>query len=237
MLKKLFAFFILLVFNLPLFSQSTNTRIVSFGEQSKNGLYYSFSAGMGISYGNNPDLISYIGYELPNYNNLSESEKLSDYGTGLGFFAAGEKQIAKNFSVKLDYLYLIKSNNLTEYPDYDYTTYSHSFLVTGYYLIPEDYFFLKFGAGAGPVFYSFNEKIYRTENSYKSTGAEIKLDAVLNVQIAKSVATYFGVFAYKNFSPALKDSDGKKLLNRAGAEVTPVSQGVGLRLGVEVVLF
>ena len=221
----------------PLFAQSTNTRIVSFGEQSKSGLYYSFSAGMEISYGNNPDLISYIGYELPNYNNLSDSRKFSDYGTGLGFFVAGEKQIAKNFSVKLDYNYLIKSNNLNEYPNYDYTTYSHNFLVTGYYLIPGDYFFLKFGAGAGPVFYSFDEKIFSNENIYKSTGAEIKLDAVLNVQIAKSVATYFGVFAFKNFSPALKDSDGNKLLNRIGEEVTPGSQGVGLRLGIEVVLF
>lgn len=237
MLKKLFLLLFFFVFTVPLFSQSTNTKIISFGEQSKKGLYYSFSAGMGISYGNNPDLISYIGYELPNYNNLSESRKLSDYGTGLGFFAAAEKQIAKNFSAKLDYLYLIKSNNLTEYPDYDYTTYSHSFLVTGYYLIPGDYFFLKFGAGAGPVFYSFNEKIFRTEKSYKSTGAEIKLDAILNIQIAKSVATYFGVFAYKNFSPTLEDSDGNKLLNRTGAEVSPVSQGVGLRLGIEIVIF
>jgi len=237
MLKKLIIIFFLSLTVAPLFAQSTNTRIVSFGEQSKDGLYYSFSAGMGISYGNNPDLISYIGYELPNYNNLSDSRKLSDYGTGLGFFVAGEKQVAKNFSVKLDYNYLIKSNNLTEYPNYDYTTYSHNFLLTGYYLIPGDYFFLKFGAGAGPVFYSFNEKIYSNENSYKSTGAEVKLDAVLNVQIAKSMATYFGVFAYKNFAPALKDSDGNKLLNRIGQEVTPGSQGVGLRLGIEVVLF
>ncbi len=237
MLKKLIIIFLFLIFTVPLFAQSTNTRIVSFGEQSKNGLYYSFSAGMGISYGNNPDLISYIGYELPNYNNLSDARKLSEYGTGLSFFIAGEKQIAKNFSLKLDYNYLIKSNNLTEYPNYDFTTYSHNFLLTGYYLIPGDYFFLKFGAGAGPVFYSFNEKIFTNETSYNSTGAEIKLDAVLNVQIAKSVATYFGVFAFKNFSPPLKDSGGNKLLNRAGGDVSPGSQGVGLRLGIEVVLF
>jgi len=124
-----------------------------------------------------------------------------------------------------------------QYSMYDFTYYDNNILLTGFYLIPGEYFYLKFGAGAGLVLSKLSTQTYGLENNYNSTGLNLKLEGVLNTQISNSLATYFGVFLSNTFNGTLKKSDGSKLLNRAGEEVNLNSFRIGLSLGFEYFIF
>ena len=194
---------------------------------------------MRLSYGNNPSLLRFVQYELPDYYKVPESQQISDFNVGYEFFGGFEYQVAKNFSLKADYSYFVKSVNSTapQYSMYDFTYYDNNILLTGFYLIPGEYFYLKFGAGAGLVLSKLSTQTYGLENNYNSTGLNLKLEGVLNTQISNSLATYFGVFLSNTFNSTLKKSDGSKLLNRAGEEVNLNSFRIGLSLGFEYFIF
>ncbi len=212
----------------------------AFQRQNKKNSYMSVAFGMGVSYGNNPSLITFIGYELPNYNNLYDKDKLSEFSTGIEFFFSAERQLKKNFSLKADYSFFLKSNNINSYPNADFTYQSHQILLVASYIIPMEYAFIKFGFGAGPLFSNFTSKPQGVERKYYSTGLGTKLDATVNLQISRSVGGYINGYIFKSFQPDLKDSNGAVLLNNSGkpdGTVNLSSFSVGLRLGVEIFIF
>jgi len=233
--------FILLLFVLFASSASfaeDSTR--AFSRRNKNHSYTSIAFGMGVSYGNNPSLNAFIGYELPNYSYLYDNDKLSDFNTGIEFFLSVERQLKKNFSLKADYSFFLKSSNLNAYPNADFTYQSHQVLLVASYIIPLEYAFIKIGAGAGPLFSNFTSKPQGVESKYQSTGIGTKLDATLNLQISKNVGGYLNVYIFKSFQPDLKDSNGAVLLNKSGkpdGTVNLNSFSIGLRLGVEFFIF
>lgn len=214
-------------------------KIIPFEKQNKNTQYKSFSGGMRLSYGNNPSLLRFVQYELPDYYRVPESQQISNFNVGYEFFGGFEYQIASNFSLKADYSYFVKSVNSSapQYSMYDFTYYDHNILLTGFYLIPGEYFYLKFGAGAGLVLSKLSAQTFGLENDYNSSGLNLKLEGVLNTQISSSLATYFGIFISNTFNATLKKSDDSKLLNRTGEEVNLNSFKLGLSLGFEYFIF
>ena len=209
----------------------------SFANQNKNTHYKSFSGGMGISYTNNTELLSFIGYEIPNFYSIFQSQQKYNFSSGIEFFGSAEYQVAKLFSTEIDYNYFTKSIKYDAFPEYDFSYSDNRIFLTGYYLVPDQHAYLKFGAGVGVIFSDFTYKYYGLVRDYTSTGFGIKLDAVLNFQLSKNVASYFGVYGIKTFSSSIKDATGNILKNNGVSEVNLSSLGVGLRLGLQLILF
>ena len=210
---------------------------VSFQQQNKKSKYFSLSFGMGISYCDNKSLIDFAELQIPNYNTISQTERFSKFSTGLEFFGGIERQLSKNVSLKADYSYFIKSVNIPRFPNYDYSYFSHQPFLTIFYIIPQEYSFIKFGAGAGYIISELRVKEYSLEKSYTSGGLGLKLEGILNAQISKNVAGYFSTFITKSFQSDLKDESNTVLNNRNNEKVNLSSFGLGLRIGLEVFIF
>lgn len=217
------------------YADSTN---VSFHSLNKKNNYTSFSFGMGAMYGNNPSLKNFIQYKIPDYSRLTRDDQLSEFFTGLDFFGGIERQISKKFSIKGEYSYFIKSYNVKFYPQYDFSYYSHQPYLMFFYVIPQEYSYIKIGAGTGYIHSKLSVKEYGTENSYSANGFGFKTELILNAQIGKSFAGYISVYISKTFLSNLKDNNSKELLTNATNETVNLnSLGAGIRLGVEIFIF
>ena len=230
---------ILLLLCFSRISFAADSTRVSFQKQNKKNRYISLSFGMGVGYSNNQSLKQFIEYRVPNYGNIPESDKLTGFSTGLEFFGGVERQFAKNFSARIEYAYFIKSMNSTNviFNSYDFSYISHQPYLILNYIIPLEYSFLKFGAGAGYFFSIFKIREGSIENTYKSNSIGLKLEGVINLQISKNFAGYLSGFINKTFANDLKDKNDVDLVNVKGEKVNLSSFGVGLRLGVEVFIF
>jgi hypothetical protein len=237
-MKKNKIFFLILlgifIFFENSFADSTN---VSFQSLNKKKKYTSISFGMGAVYGDNRSLKNFIQYEIPNYSFLTRDEQLSEFYTGLDFFGGVEKQISKIFSAKLEYSFFIKSYNVKLYPQYDFSYVNHQPGISVFYLIPQEYSFIKIGIGGNYIYSKLNVKEFGTEKSYTSSGLGLKTEIILNTQIGKSFAGYISGYLTKSFLSNLKDDSGKQLTGATGETVNLNSFGAGIRLGVEVFIF
>jgi hypothetical protein len=236
--KSIFMLFVLLSFISinNSFSQEKTPR--SFGDQGKNKRYTSFALGMGAAYGSNKSLNTFIGYELPGYNYLTDNQKLRDFRTAFEFFGNIERQVSKNIAVKLDYSYLVKSNSVTSFPNNTFDYNNHQIVLTLNYVIPGAYHFIKFGVGAGPVFSSLDSKSYITNvGTYTSTGIIAKAEGTFSIQMGKNLAGYINGYAGNVFAGNLKDSNKNDLKNVSGDTVSLSSFMIGLRLGIEFYIF
>jgi hypothetical protein len=234
--KLLVLFFILCIVCIN--TVKADSTHVSFQSLNKGKRYTSVSFGMGALYGNNTSLKNFIQYEIPNYSFLTKDQQLSEFYTGLDFFIGIEKQISKDFSLKADYSYFIKSYNVTQYPQYDFSYSSHQPGLMLYYIIPQEYSYIKIGAGSGYVISNFSLKEFGLNKSYSSSGMGLKTEVILNAQIGKSFAGYISGYLVKTFLQNLKDSNGNELLTNVTKESVNLSSfGVGIRLGVEIFFF
>ena len=237
-MKSIVMLSLLLSFVTCNYSLAQNKGPRSFGEQGKNKKYTSFALGMGAAYGNNKSLNTFIGYELPNYNTLTASQQLKDFRTAFEFFGNVERQVSKNLALKLDYSYLIKSNSVSLYPSNTFDYNNHQIVLTLNYVMPGEYHFLKFGAGAGPVFSSL-ESISSTTRSgtYTSTGIMAKAEGTFSIQMGKNLAGYLNGYVGNVFAGNLKGSNGNELKSVTGENVNLSSFILGLRLGIEFYIF
>lgn len=218
------------------FSQDGGT--LSFAKQNKGKHYTSFAFGMGAAYGNNPSLTTYIEYELPGYNNVPDSRKLKEFKTGFEFFGNVERQIAKNIALKLDYGYFIKSSKVDDYPNSYFDYNNHQIYLGANYLIPGDYYFIKVGLGAGPVFSSLDSRAFTVnDGTYTSTGVLAKAEGTFSLQMGSNLAGYLNGYIGNVFNGTLKRDDGKELKNSAGDTVNLSSFMLGVRIGIEFYLF
>jgi hypothetical protein len=219
----------------PVKADSTH---VSFESLSKGKKYTSISFGMGAIYGNNTSLKNFIQYEIPNYGLLTRDQQLSEFYTGLDFFGGIEKQISKDFSIKAEYSYFIKSYNVNMYPQYDFSYSSHQPGLMLFYIIPQEYSYIKVGAGTGYVLSNLTVKEYGLEKSYTSKGIGLKAELIFNAQIGKSFASYISGYISNTFLQNLKDNNGNELLTNVTKENVNLSGfGAGIRLGVEIFFF
>jgi hypothetical protein len=235
--NKILLFLIFLILALTEFAKADSTN-VSFQKLNKGKKYTSFSFGMGALYCNNPNLMKYIEQEIPIYNTLTRDQQLSEYYTGLEFFGGIERQINRNFSVKTEYSFFIKSYNVNAYPAYDFSYTSHIPGISLFYIIPQEYSYIKIGAGADYILSSLIVKKYGTEKKYTSNGFGMKGEIIFNAQIGKSFAGYISGYLTNTFLNNFKDNDGKELLTNVTSEkVNLNSFGAGIKLGVEIFLF
>jgi hypothetical protein len=210
----------------------------SFSEQNAKRNYTSIAFGMGASYGNNNSLKTYIGYELPGYNYLTDQQKLKDLGPGFDFFLTAERQVHRNYSIKADYSYFIKSNGLSGlYPDYSFNYTSHRIFLIANYIIPMEYSYFKFGIGGGGIFSSLSNKFSSLESVYTSKGIGVKAEGVFDLQMGNTFAGYISGYLLNVFDSGLKDENGVEVLNRAGGKVNLSSFSAGVRIGVEIFIF
>jgi hypothetical protein len=194
---------------------------------------------MGLNYCSNPSLKNFIEYEVENYAYLSPQQKLTDLYTGVEFFGGVEHQFGRDFSLKLDYSYFIKSYNVQAFPQYDFSYFNHQVYAMGYYVIPQEYSFIKVGGGAGYIFskLSVKEPYIAGTRDFTSNGFGIKAEAVLNFQISKGFAVHLGGFISQTILQNLKDASGNLLTAKNNDNVKLNSLGVGLRLGLEYFIF
>jgi hypothetical protein len=235
-LKIIFLALISFVISLNLsYADSTH---VSFQSLNKKKNYTSFSFGMGALYSNNPSLKKFIQNKIPLYNTLGPNDQLSEFYTGIDFFGGLEKQITKNFSIKGEYSYFVKSYNVNYFPQYNFSYSNHQPYLMFYYIIPQEYSYIKLGAGTGYILSKLTVKEFGAENSYTSGGVGFQAEAILNAQIGKSFAGYLSVYFVNTILPGLKDSNGKELLNNVTGETVNLSSfGAGIRFGVEIFIF
>lgn len=226
-------FFILSAFS----AEAQDKKHTSFGEQNAKKFYTSLAFGMGVDYGSTNSFDAYIGYELPNYNFLNESDKLTQFRSGFTFFGAVERQVHRNISVKVDYSYFIKSNDVALYPDYGFNVAGHRILLGANYVFPMEYAFLKIGAAAGPEFTSMTKRYGSLETKYTSSGFGLKAEGTFDIQIGKNVAGYINGYLMNIFDSGLKDPDGNDVYNRAGGKTDMGGFSAGVRIGVEIFIF
>ncbi len=225
-----------LLFSSQIIAQDSKKKI-SFRNQNKISNYFSFSAGMGILYSNNPSLTKYIELDVPNYTFIPNEQKVSPFTTGIQFFGGVEVQLAKEFSIKSEYSYLIKSIDISTNVNYQYFYFTHQPMILFNYIFLQDYSYIKFGIGAGYFFSNFTRKERILETKYSSSGAGLKLEGVLNAQLGKSAAVYLSGFLMDSFMSDMKNDNGSYLLNLTNEKVNLNSFGAGVRLGVEVFIF
>ncbi|MGB9695713.1 MAG: hypothetical protein ACP5P3_05720 [Ignavibacteria bacterium] len=237
MYRYILPILIIIYFLFPLNGVLPQERI-SFEKQNKNRYFTSFSFGMGANYGDNKSLREFIEYEIPNYNLLPPSDRLSNFGSGIEFFVMLERQFTRRFSLRGEYTYFIKSVNLPQFPNYDYTYNNHIPMIGINYIIPLEYVYFKITGGVGYCLTSFTMTEYGLKRDYHSTGINSKVEGVINIQISNSFAGYLGLYATESFLGNLKDNDGNFLKsNVTFNNVNLSSFTVGLRLGIEFYFF
>jgi len=211
---------------------------ISFEKQNKNKFFISFSLGMGVNYGNNNSLKEFIEYEIPNYNSLAPSDRLSNFSNGIDFFVTVERQVARKFSLRAEYTYFIKGLNLPQFPNYDFTYNSHIPMININYIIPLEYVYFKISGGVGYCLTSLNISEFGLKRNYHSSGLNSKIETLVNIQISNSLAGYLGIYATNSFLNDLKDDNDNLLKSNVTFKSVNLSSfTTGLRLGVEFYFF
>ena len=238
-MKKIIVLCILLfsVLSAGILHAQNNTPPESFKNLNKKNRYTSFYFGMGASVGNNSSLIDYISGDIPFYNTIATSEQLSNFSEGLEFFGGAEFQLSKNFSIKPQYSYFIKSFSVSQFSAYDYSYYNHQPYIIFNYVAPQDYSFFKVGAGIGYIISKFTRKEFGSETQYSSSGIGLMTEGVLNLQISGNLGGYIGGYISQTINGDLEDDNGNKLTNVNGDNVNLNSLTIGLRLGIEIFIF
>src|SRR5690349_952054 len=147
-LKAIIVFF-LFIGSLQVYSNQLPDTITNKGKTNMKEFYsrhhLSLSLGMGISLLNNSSFASYLRREIP----YSNSDSIKSFNAGIEFFGGIEYMFSKNFAMKLDYSYYIRSLTYTfQAYTYDYSINIHQPYLMAYYVMQKNSFDLKFGAGA-----------------------------------------------------------------------------------------
>jgi len=160
---------------------------------------------MGVSYLNAPSIVNYLN------KYASQTERVADFTPAVEFFAAPEFLLSSDFSIKLEYAYLLKSYSLSSLGGvytFDYSIHMPTAVLD--YLLEGDGFYLKVGGGVG---YHFGKFSYLFPNSstdarFTSNGVGIKFELVGNTAFSESLYALIGGDLRLDYVGALKDSNG-----------------------------
>jgi hypothetical protein len=198
--------------------------------------FFSLSAGMGISAFSSPSTADYINSVLQ----LREQDKIGEFSTAIEFFASPELQISDDWSVALEYSYLVKSYHMSSAagPGYsDFSTTIHMPTLVAHYLIGGQGFWVKLGGGIGYYLGTFSQSLFGSGQTQEFTASSpgMKLEAVGNTMFDESFYGYIALDTRWAFKEAFSQSDG----------TSPAYQGTapslgfldfGLKLGVAIYL-
>jgi hypothetical protein len=222
-MKRLLIIFTLIIITGTVYSQSQKIN------------KFSVSAGMGINLINTPVFNDYLRDEIP----FSNKDSIKSFSVGFEVFGGFEYNVSKNFSLKLDYSYFIRSITYNySYFTYDYFYNIHQPYLMAYYVARKPAYRFKFGAGAGYHFSTLEKAVTSTtEISYESSGPSFRGEIVFSADMSKSLESYISGFITGNFLNSLKESNGNILRNKVtGEEVNLSGFGIGARLGFSIKL-
>jgi hypothetical protein len=175
-----------------------------FAQETKQRSNITVAAGMGVSYINPFDLVDYM--------NQFTSQKVPDFSSAVEFFIAPETCLSEDFNVKLEYAYLLKTQNIVgSFGSYSFDYSFHMPTVLLVYVIDGEGFYVKIGGGLG---YHFGAMTSLTpssadENRYTSTGLGLKLELMGNTAFGESLYGLIGADLRLDFVGRLKDAAGR----------------------------
>jgi hypothetical protein len=155
--------------------------LTAFSQQANGGeRFIQITAGLGVSAHSDPSIVNYINaLTLPPLD-----QRLSDFSSASEFFITPEMQINEEWSVGLEYSYLLKSYNVSGALPWNFSYSVQMPTLLAHYLSPGDGYWLKLGGGLGYAFGNLSEQFVQSgaEESSKASGPAIKVEAVGNTK-------------------------------------------------------
>jgi len=198
--------------------------------------FVSISAGMGINGHSATSTADYISTILQ----LPEPDRVGEFTSAIEFFATPEFQLSEDWSLAVEYSYLVKSYRLssTAGPGIsEFSTSIHMPSAVLHYLIPGEGYWLKVGGGLGYYFGTFSQTLFGSgqPQSYRASAPGLKFEIVGNTMFDETFYGYIGLDARWGFDEGFSQSDGSS----PSYQGTSPSLGffnIGLKLGVTVFL-
>ena len=210
----------------------TNKNSKSTFSATSNVHKVSFSLGMGLALLNNSSFNNYLRREIP----YSTTDSIKSFNAGIEFFGGIEYVLSKNFSMKLDYSYAIRSatySSPTFISDYNYDIHVHQSYLMAYYLMPKASYDLKFGIGAGYHLSLVDKQTsITTTSSFQAGGIGLRGEAIFAPYLSRNLQAYISGFLAGSFFGSLKDANGNYLTSPNSTEQVNLGGfGVGVRIG------
>jgi hypothetical protein len=206
----------------------------SFGQVGKIKRTISFSGGMGVTYIRAIDIVNYLNQYTSVY------EKLDNFSSAVEFFAAPEYSLNDDFSLKLEYSYLLKSYSIANPSSgnfqFEYADHMPTALLL--YVLDGDGFYVKLGGGLGYHFGKFTQLFPNssTEERFTGRGLGFKIEAVGNTAFGESLYGVIGADARLDLIGRLTDDTGKNLeIRRPQGSAAPVRLrfvSIGIKFGL-----
>ena len=196
--------------------------------------FISLAAGMGISAHSATSTADYISTVLQ----LREPDRIGDFTSAIEFFATPEFQISDEWSLALEYSYLVKSHRLssTAGPGIsEFSTAIHMPTAVLHYLVPGEGYWLKIGGGVGYYVGTFSQMLFGSGQTqdFQASAPGLKLEVVGNTMFDESFYGYIGVDARWGFDEAFSTSDGS-IPSYQGTAPSLGFFNIGLKLGATV---
>jgi len=150
---------------------------------------WGFSGGMGVEYVNAPDIVDYIN------SVVGPGGRVPDFKTGVQFFVAATIPVADEWTLKLEYAYLLLSfYSPGTFGVTDFTCAVHMpTLLVQYVLAEEGVYNVKAGAGMGYHFGSLTEESPQVSGRWTGKGIGTILDLEANTAFSEDFFGYLGV--------------------------------------------
>jgi hypothetical protein len=151
------------------------------GQQANDGGWFiQITAGLGVSAHSDPTILDYINaltYPSPD-------QKLTGFTSASEFFITPEVQINDEWSVGLEYSYLVKSYNIVAGDPWNFSYNVQMPTLLVHYLVPGEGYWVKLGGGIGAAFGTLTENYVQTGAGESSTasGPGFKIEAVGNTK-------------------------------------------------------
>lgn len=178
---------------------------VAFGQQSAtHSKFVQITAGLGVSAHSDPSIVDYINQLAA----ISPDQQLSHFASASEFFITPELQITDDWSLALEYSYMVKSYSVSGFTQWDFSYTTQMPTLIAHYLLSGEGYLLKFGGGVGYAFGNMSEQLVSTgtSESRSASGPSIKVEAVGNTEFDEHFWGSIGVDLRGVFAGSLKNS-------------------------------
>ena len=160
------------------------------------------SAGMGVSAVNAQDLVVFI-------RTLTRVE-VSDFKSGVEFFGAAAVPLGGDWSLKLEYAYLLGTYNVGgAFGAGEFTFRGHlPTLIAQYTLVEEPTYAVRAGGGIGYHAGSLSARYATFTNEFSAGGPGAKLELEATTAFSREVSAYLGADFRWDFIGDLKSDEG-----------------------------
>ncbi len=175
--------------------------------QSFHSNRISFSAGLGVNYHDAKDIVDRIN------GNSVITQRVSNFKSGAEFFGSATFPLAPDWTVKVEYSYLLASyNQPTNFGNAEFSYHVHMPTIIAQYILYEaETYNLKAGAGAGYHFGSYSEKYSNVDATFTGSGVGTILEAEANTALSEHLFAHLGAQVRWDFIGELKSAAGNPL--------------------------